>query len=274
MKLLLAIKTIVFIVCMCVLMPSPIAAVPSSSSLTKEDKLFYANTGGIVFLTTWGIVNWDYGDNSPRSKSEGWFSQNTKEGGADKLGHFYSSYLVSHGFSYLCTVWGFSREQASKYGSYSSFALMSFMEIGDAFSNYGFSYEDFVMNLFGCYTGYLLYKYPEISKRIDLRIEYIPDFSQSDIITDYGNMKFLLAFKLNGFHSVQNKYLKLLEFHLGYYARGYGDKDIENKRYAYLGIGINISRLFSKIDCYKTSKIFNYYQAPYTYMPLERNLQN
>ncbi len=72
-----------------------------------------------------------------------------KEGGADKLGHFYSSYLVSHGFSYLCTVWGFSREQASKYGSWSSFGLMSFMEIGDAFSHYGFSYEDFFMNFTG-----------------------------------------------------------------------------------------------------------------------------
>lgn len=246
----------------------------TSASLTKEQKLVIVNTTGLCVITVWGITNWDYGERSPSASSEGWFGQNTKEGGADKAGHFYTSYVLTHSFAYLYKSWGYTLDKAPLYGALSSYGIVSFMEIGDSFSNYGFSYEDMIMNTFGCYTGYLLYKHPSIADKIDIRLEYIPDFGKKDPSTDYENMKFLLAFKLDGFKSVTNRFIKLFEVHLGYYARGYSNDYEENRRYAYLGIGLNLSRLFNKASWKRTSSFLNYYQPPYTYLEFKRKLQN
>lgn len=236
--------------------------------LTKEQKLAVTNLSGIAILTTWGIMSWDYGERSSHTRSEGWFEQDTPEGGADKLAHFYASYLTSHGIAALCESWGYPIEKSSLYGALSSFALMSFIEIGDSFSHYGLSFEDFFMNTLGCYAGYFLYRYPDYGRKIDFRIEYLPDFSANDMSTDYENMKFLMAIKMDGFDAVENDYLRFLEYHIGYYARGYSDDNKEKKRNFYMGIGINLSRVFSSLSFKKTSKIFHYYQVPFTYAPL------
>lgn len=253
------------------------SAWPFNAELIRQpeptEKLILANVAGLAVITTWGLVNWDYGERTSHAESEGWFTQHTKQGGADKLGHFYSSYLLSHGISNLCESWGYSQERAALYGSMSSFGLMTFMEFGDSFSRYGFSYEDFVVNTLGCYAGYLLYRYPGVARKIDLRIEYLPDFSDDDILTDYENMKFLLAVKMNGFDGVENPYLKFLEYHIGYYTRGYSSPDKENRRYFYVGLGINLSKAFAEKDHPKVAKIFNYYQAPYTYIPANITLR-
>jgi len=239
---------------------------------SKEDKLLITNAGGLAILTTWGIVSWDYGERSSHTRSEGWFEQDAPEGGADKFAHFYASYLTSHGISALCESWGYSVQKSSLYGALSSFGLMSFIEVGDSFSHYGLSFEDFSMNTLGCFAGYFLYRYPEYSRKIDFRVEYIPDFSVKDMSTDYENMKFLMAIKMNGFDAIENQYLQFLEYHIGYYARGYSDDEKEKRRNLYVGIGMNLSKLFSDLSYRKTSKIFNYYQFPFAYVPVKKEL--
>ncbi|MCD4720790.1 MAG: YfiM family protein [Desulfobacula sp.] len=231
------------------------------------------NLGGIAAITAWGIANWDYFENDPKKGSEGWFLKDTDEGGADKCAHFYFSYTLSHILSDTFDHWGYSSEKAALLGSFSSFAMMSYMEFGDSFSNYGFSHEDFFMNLLGCTAGYLLYANPNLSKKIDFRIEYIPTFNQIDFFSDYNNMKFLMAVKLGGFESLKNTYAEYIEFHLGYYTRGYSD-DINKERNIYIGIGINLSKIFTNFSMTKTAKVFNYYQLPYTYISIDKNLNN
>ncbi len=239
---------------------------------SKEDKLLITNAGGLAILTTWGIMSWDYGERSSHTRSEGWFEQDAPEGGADKFAHFYASYLTSHGISALCESWGYSVQKSSLYGAMSSFGLMGFIEIGDSFSHYGLSFEDFCMNTLGCFAGYFLYRYPEYSQKIDFRVEYIPDFSVKDMSTDYENMKFLVAIKMNGFDAIENQYLRFLEYHIGYYARGYSDDEKEKRRNLYVGIGINLSKVFSDLSFRKSSKIFNYYQFPFSYVQVKREL--
>ena len=254
----------------------PAAAVETSDRkeewLTKEEKLLVTNVGGIAVLTIWGLTSWEYGERSPHIRSEGWFQRNTPEGGADKLAHFYASYLAAHGIAALCESWGYTTEKSARYGALSSFGLMAFMEVGDSFSHYGFSVEDFVMNTVGCVAGYSLYRYPELARKIDFRLEYIPDFSADDMSTDYGNMKFLAAVKADGFQGIDNFYLKFLEFHIGYYARGYSDENEPNRRNLYAAVGINLSRVLSEMSFHKTAKVFQYYQVPYTYLPLKKGL--
>ena len=52
-------------------------------------------------------------------------------------------------------------------GAFSYFAIMGYMELGDAFSDYGFSYEDLLANGTGVLLGYVLHKDTELVDKID-----------------------------------------------------------------------------------------------------------
>ena len=60
------------------------------SSNEKNSKLWTVNLTGIGIITAWGIANWNYFSQTPKTTSEGWFGNDTKSGGADKLGHAYT----------------------------------------------------------------------------------------------------------------------------------------------------------------------------------------
>jgi hypothetical protein len=210
------------------------------SDLTKERKLLYTNAGIATFITVWGVTHWDYFQSSPTATSEGWFESDTEEGGADKAGLF---------------------------GALSSFGLQAFMEFGDSFSRYGFSYEDFLANSIGSAFGYLYWRYPALSDKLDFRWEYKPDFKQSDVFTDYQHHKYLLALKLNGFERFERGPLRYLELQAGYYARNYDDLARDNnERNFYVGVAINLSQIASEFNFRKVSTFLNYYQVPYTYV--------
>ncbi|MEA3487263.1 MAG: DUF2279 domain-containing protein [Thermodesulfobacteriota bacterium] len=241
-------------------------------NFTKEEKLVALNTGALLAITAWGVALWDYGENHPSMKKEGWFQEDTDKGGADKLGHFYSNYVISHGFSSLYESWGYEHDKAALYGALSSFGLIGFMEIADSISEFGFSPEDFAMNFLGSCAGYFLSMHPDIARKIDFRVEYIPTFQDPDIVTDYEKMRFFVALKLDGFDAVTNKYLKYLELHLGDYVNGYEESGDERSRNIYAGVGINISKIFNGLSYKRTSKFFNYYQLPCTYIKFNKDL--
>ena len=243
----------------------------NQANFSKEKTVLISNMAGLTAITTWGILNWDYFKNKPVKKDEGWFSDNTKDGGIDKLGHFYFSYALSNALAAIYENTGYSARQGALIGSLSSFGLTTWMEIGDSFSSYGFSYEDFIMNFMGSMTGYFLYSHPGIAEKIDIRLEYRPDFNKADFTTDYENQKFLLALKFDGFEFAQKNHFKYLELHLGYYTKGFPDKSYR-ERNIYIGVGINISRLFKNASMPKISKAFNYIQLPYTYIKIDKNL--
>jgi len=245
----------------------------AENNASKKD-ILYTNLVGAAVITAWGVANWDYGESKPHSDDEEWFGRETESGGADKLGHLYASYFIGSGLSGLYENWGYTEKDAALYGSMSSFFLMSYMEVGDALSSdLGFSYEDFLMNTLGAFSSYLFYTNPELSKRVDLRIEYIPSFDTADIVTEYERMKYLIAFKAEGFDSISNPYLRYTELHLGYYTRNYKDGfSADSERIIYVGLGINLSRIARKNDYKKTARFLNYYQVPYTYIPVEKDL--
>lgn len=245
----------------------------SLSNLPKSQKVLLTNLAGLTAITAWGTANWDYFSTSPTSGSEGWFSESTKEGGADKWGHFYFSYGLSHLLSSFYEDWGYSNEKSARFGALSSFAMMGTMELGDSFSDYGFSYEDMIMNLLGATAGYLLYSHPDLAKKVDFRVEYIPEFDQADVFTDYDNMKFVMALKLNGFQNFQDSFARYFELQLGYYARDYPD-GADRERNVYIGIGLSLPQIFSSLSMPKIAKFFNYFQAPATYIPIEKDLNN
>jgi hypothetical protein len=237
----------------------------------KEKKVLLTNAAGLTAITAWGIANWDYFSTMPSAEKEGWFSSSTKEGGADKLGHFYASYALSHLLAHTYENWGYTRKKGLKLGAISSFAIMNWMELGDAFSDYGFSYEDFTMNALGCAAAYFIGSCPWLAEKIDFRIEYRPQFDTVDVFTDYDNLKFLAAVKLDGFDQVTHPVLQYLELHLGYYARDFPD-DALSRRNLYVGIGVNLSKILNGFSLNKLSTLTRFFQIPHTYISSEKSL--
>ena len=251
-----------------------IATFKPKQPLTDEElkqRVIYTNIIGAGVIAAWGTAFWDYFDSKPVIRNEGWFGKDTKYGGADKLGHLYSTYLLSLGFASLYEYWGMSENDSLLYGPITSWVFQGMMEVGDSFSpSQGFSYEDLVMNTAGAAFYYVREKYPSVKSKLDLRLEYIPDFnSDVDIFTQYNSMKYLFALKFSGFEEMEDTPMKYLELQLGYYTRGYQDRNNYNskERVAYVGVGINTSEVLKSMGWHKTSKILNYYQLPYTYVP-------
>ena len=237
-------------------------------SLTREQKTLLLNGGAMAVVLIYGFAKWDYGEAAFHFENERWFERNTKYGGADKLGHFWSSYALSHLYSYIYCKWGYTKSEANLYGALSSLGANTFMELVDGFSpSQGFSYEDMIMNLLGSGVGYIWGKYPSLARKIDFRIEYTPEFNSRDFkfFNNYERHRFLIAAKADGFDFIKNPYLQYLELHVGYYARGYsnyreGGPD-DRRRNIYLGLGFNVSKLVQK---YVDTRVFDYIQLPYT----------
>jgi hypothetical protein len=236
--------------------------------LTRGQKTLLLNVGGMGVVFVYGLWHWDYGKNTFEFTNEGWFQRTTEYGGADKLGHFWSSYAVSHLYSYLYRKWGYTDREANLYGALSNLGLQTFMELADGFSpSQKFSFQDFIMNVVGTGVAYVWGKYPSVARKIDFRIEYMPYFDSRDIefSTKYDRQTFLIAVKADGFDFVKNPYLKYLEFHIGYNARGYKDYEEgvrdDRRRTIYVGLGFNVSKLLQK---YVDTRVLDYIQIPYT----------
>jgi VanZ family protein len=235
---------------------------------TSGQKTLLLNAGAMAAVLVYGFSKWDYGKSSFNFKEEGWFERDSQSGGADKLGHFWSSYAMSHLYSYVYRKWGYTESEANLYGALSNLGFQTFMEVADGFSpSQGFSYEDMIMNIVGTGVAYAWGKAPYLSRKIDFRMEYKPEFSSRDFgfSTNYGRQRFLIALKADGFDFIKNPYLRYLEFHVGYYARGYKDYDEggpdDRRRKIYVGLGFNVSRLVQK---YVKTTVFDYIQIPYT----------
>jgi len=259
---------------------APYATAPTPQNhdgLSKEQKALLLNAGSVLAITTYGLVFWDYFQTAPKADGEGWFGRTTKYGGADKLGHFWSTYAVGHLFSYVYRWWDFDREEANTLGALSSLTVQTLMEAGDAFSaDYGFSYEDELMNVAGAGAAYILGKYPELARKIDFRFEYRPQKFRDlthDVLTNYDNQRYIVALKLDGFDVFHDSYLSYLELQAGYYTRGYeewnpGSPD-NRRRNLYFGVGFNVSKF---VQNFVDTGFFDYVQVPYTSIGASKGL--
>jgi len=243
------------------------------SSLPKEKKMIYATTASAAAIGLWGLATWDYGSSGFNKADEGWFEEDSKYGGADKMGHFWSTYAFSDAFTGLYKSWGYEPLKANNYGALSAWIIQAAMELGDATSDtQGFSYEDIIMNTFGALASIMMERYPELDRKIDFRVEYIFDVEINNIFDDYSNQYYSMVLKLDGFDTIKNSFLKYLEFSAGYYSRGYDTDEVRKKRAVYAGISLNFSRFFYQHDFKKTGKTLEYFDIPYSVLKVSHNL--
>ncbi len=243
------------------------------SSKPKESKMLYTTVAAATVIGLYGLAEWDYGSGGLHSADEGWFGSDSKYGGADKMGHFWSTYAFSDALTALYKSWGYAPAKANNYGALSAWTVQFIMELGDATSEtQGFSYEDVVMNTIGALTSVLLDRYPEIDRKIDFRFEYVHEVDYNNFFDDYSNQFYSVVLKLDGFDYIENTFLKYIEFQAGYYSRGYDTDEVEKKRAVYAGIGFNFSRLLNQNGWTKTGRVLEYIQVPYTVPKVSHDL--
>jgi hypothetical protein len=248
------------------------------------DALTWELTGIVAGITYLGIEEWDWGSASFKFNAEGWFNMDTGSGGADKLGHLYTSYLFDEFLTNQLYKKSGDMHFAARNSAIFSWGLMMFVEAFDGYSSdHGFSYEDVVMNSTGIAISYLKNTVPGLDEKLDLRIEYHPSKGMKGFhpITDYTGLTYSAALKLAGFEALKPTPLKYLELQLGYYAQGFKKEDApyfaDRNSSLYFGIGLNLTEvLFKPVKKYWDKPVlkyadtfFRYYQAPATYVSID-----
>lgn len=232
---------------------------------SADRKLLYTGLFASTVIGLWGAMEWDYGSAGWHNANEGWFQHDTKYGGADKLGHFWTTYVLSDGLTALYQSWGYTPTRANAYAAFSAWAIQMSMEVMDATSvSQGFSWEDSVVNTLGACTSILMQHFPALDRKIDFRVEYVFDKAPEAIFDDYSNQFYSLAVKLDGFSGLEDTFLQYFELHGGYYTRGYDERDAAEKRAFFAGVTLNFSRLFYRQGLQTTGKVLEYLQVPYS----------
>ena len=240
----------------------------------REKKAVALNAATLGTLAVIGTVKWDYWTTAFHFTSEHWFDQDTPDGGADKCGHAFLGYTLTCVFSYVYREWGFTEDQAFVRGAVNSAMITTMIEVGDGFSkSQGFSLEDEAADMAGIGIAYLRYRVPGVREKVDFRLEWLPSptfHEKWDPFTDYSGQKSVFALKPSGFFQTEDPFWKTIEFQVGYYTRGYASRERAyfngEKRYGYIGIGLNMSYLLERLTGRRDWDIFEYYQVPYTYV--------
>lgn len=245
----------------------------------------YETAGLLALVSVIGVANWDWGSSSFRFNSEGWFSEErTGSGGMDKLGHAFSTYLMTDFLTHAIRRNSSDPRGGEITAALLSCSVMTYVEVFDGFSgDHGFSYEDMVMNALGAGFSVFRNTVPRVREKIDFRMQYLPsEYSSFEPFGDYSGQKFFLCVKLAGFEMFRESPLRYVELHGGYSARGFSHEERSAgdrlERNLYVGIGLNLQELLFGQGPHRdhwASKAartgLEYVQVPYSYLSSDGN---
>jgi len=98
----------------------------------------------------------DDGGESFHFHSEGWFGRHTANGGSDKAAHFVDYYIVSRELTFIYAKLGYPTTTARWLGFGVAALAGLTTELGDGTNQYGFSYEDLIVDVLGAGTATLV----------------------------------------------------------------------------------------------------------------------
>jgi hypothetical protein len=255
---------------------------------------------GAVYGTAWVWVSAAWWSRKSDSNGfvfmdEGAFGIDTYAGGADKLGHYYTNYLMNRSFAGILEWGGFDRTGSIIASTALTTAFFTAVEFKDAYHlKYGFSWGDITANLTGQGTALALMLLPKLDEAVSVKIMYFPssDFFHSlstdgplNTPEDYSGQTYLLAYHLASLPVVKEKrelfLLRFVDVSFGYGTRNY--KPVPNppvpvREEISLGLSVNFQIAFDDLLWKKGTKpstgtqvvhfINEVYQIPYTRLPV------
>ncbi|MBT9476495.1 DUF2279 domain-containing protein [Polaromonas sp.] len=268
---------------------TPLARAPAVSERTTRLRTAALMTATIGGTLAYGRAKWwkDGFGGGFKTAREGWFGQDTRYGGADKLGHAMFAYSGSRLLTQAFEWAGHDSSTALKLGLWTSVGTLMGVELIDGFSRkWRFSKEDALANLAGGALAYVLERNPELDALVDLRLQYSSPSGgrQFDPFGDYSSQRYLLVLKASGVPALKrHPLLKYLEINVGYGARNFDAGPgalAPPTRNAYVGLSLNLSELL-RHTVYQgnaspsrtqqvTETLFEFMQIPATTVQSER----
>lgn len=203
-----------------------------------------------------GVFDWKWGDSRFHTTREAYFSKRSPNGGMDKLGHAWTTYLLTELLAERMAANTNGLSGAHVSAAIVAFAIMAGVEVGDGYTKrYGFSREDLVADAAGAAFALLRAAFPSLRETTDFRLhyrmrgEYDPIRLATGRETNpaYSRQRYILAIKGSGFEALRKTPARYLELHFGYDTRGFHkverDMGMKPKRNFYVGLGLNMSEL-------------------------------
>jgi hypothetical protein len=213
-------------------------------SLTKKNLVI---AGLVVQQSSSSLVEykwwWQDSSNAFHFEHDGVF--NNYSFGMDKIGHAFVSHLCYHAIHEAMTWAEFTPKQTL----YTSIALPAFwalsIEIGDAFSPYGFSVPDLAANFAGIGYGVLQHQLP-FFKNIAFKLSYYPRIPVYRLSSNYDDHIYWLSFNMHNLLPgiVGHKWPEVINLAAGYSIEDYNKGPI--KREFVFGIDINLAAIKTK----------------------------
>jgi Predicted periplasmic lipoprotein (DUF2279) len=181
-----------------------------------------------------------YNTNHPfKIHHEGFFGEDTVNGGADKASHLTDYYVIASLFEDTHKMLGYSDNEAILWGVGLAIATGLANEVSDGFTRHGFSWEDLVMDSAGAVAAGLV-SVTHTRDLLGMRTSHLPS-------STYTHDVYSADFK---FHGLANRLgvnlgpLRWLLFSVTYGAKGYRvQPPIEHQRQLGFEIGLNLQQI-------------------------------
>jgi hypothetical protein len=226
----------------------------STSNLNTNDNFFNKKNISVIALSAGfagsligAYVTWWKDDFGPFRFYEGEWLHDPGLNGIDKAGHFYTSYMF-YKIQRDLLLWGeHSKEFSSNVSALLSLSFAVIVEVGDAFTPYGFDYQDLTFNLGGLGYGILQDKISFL-KNFNFKWSYIPKRNFTfppKFSEDYDGHIYWLTINLHNLlkSSIGNFWPEIIQPAIGFSVEEKG-----NRREFIIGIDFNIFSLFNNAN--------------------------
>ncbi len=230
--------------------------------------------------------SWRYG-------GDGAFAIDTYAGGADKLGHVWSSLVLSRLGAELLEAGGWDPAPASVIASGLCLGALSLVEVNDGFYT-EFSPGDLASDVAGVGIALAMRHLPKVDDGLDFRVQWFPSpaFRRNpgaNFAEDYSGQTYLLAFKPGAFAMTRDSrnlfgILQYINPVVGFESRNYmpepADDDRVTRRQAVLlGLTVDVQAIVDSLLSHQDSTLarisrgvghraFEYVNLPYATLPV------
>lgn len=194
-------------------------------------------------------------------RNEGFFGYDTYAGGADKLGHAWSNYVLTRGISGVLGWGGHSKAVSLAASTGLAFGFFLLIELKDGYEpQYGFSFGDLLFNAGGNAFAVGAELLPELDDFVAFRLSYWPSraFVRQanaggawNVAEDYSGQAFLVSYHLSSIEALREAlaWPQFADLTLGYRALHYEPPSATRApaQELFFGLSLNLQQVIDRI---------------------------